>query len=99
MIARSTISFLKDIKKNNNKVWFDKNKPRYLEAKENVESLVDAFLVRLTALDKRYASLTAKSCVFRIYRDIRFSPDKTPYKSHLGAGISPNGNKVNEPGC
>ena len=98
MIARSTLSFLKDLKKNNNKPWFDKNRPRYEEAKKNVEALVDAFLARLTALDKRYAALTAKNCVFRIYRDIRFSPDKTPYKSHFGAGISPRGKKVNEPG-
>jgi len=98
MIQRSTISFLKDLRKNNNKPWFEKNKPRYLEAKENIESLVGKFLVRLTALDKRYAPVTAKNCVFRIYRDVRFSPDKTPYKCHLGAGISPGGKKVHEAG-
>lgn len=98
MIQRSTLSFLKDLKKNNNKVWFDKNKPRYEEAKKNMEMLVEAFLVKLAAADKRYSKLKAKNCVFRIYRDVRFSPDKTPYKTHLGAGISPGGKKVHEAG-
>jgi len=98
MIQRTTIQFLKDLKKNNNKPLFDKNKPRYEEAKKDIEQMVEAFLVRLTSFDKRYAKVKAKDCVFRIYRDIRFSPDKTPYKTHLGASISPNGKKVNEPG-
>ncbi|HLG35176.1 MAG TPA: DUF2461 domain-containing protein [Bacteroidia bacterium] len=98
MIQRSTLSFLKDLRKNNNKPWFDKNKPRYEEAKKNFEDVVTSYLTRLTAIDKRYAPVTAKNCVFRIYRDVRFSTDKTPYKSHFGAGISPNGKKVNEPG-
>ena len=98
MIQRSTLSFLKDLKKNNNKPWFDKNRPRYEEAKKNMETLVEVFLAKLSAIDKRYAKLKAKDCVFRIYRDVRFSPNKTPYKTHLGAGISPNGKKVNEPG-
>ncbi|MBK5284069.1 MAG: DUF2461 domain-containing protein [Bacteroidia bacterium] len=98
MIHRSTILFLKDLKKNNNKPWFDKNKPRYEEAKINIEELVEKFLANVSLHDKRYDQLTAKNCVFRIYRDIRFSPDKTPYKSHFGAGISPNGKKANEPG-
>ena len=98
MIQKSTLQFLKDLKKNNNKAWFDKNKPRYEEAKKNIESLVGAFLAKFSNADKRYAKLSAKECVFRIYRDIRFSPDKTPYKTHFGAGISPGGKKMNEPG-
>jgi len=98
MINRSTILFLKDLKKNNNKAWFDKNRPRYEVAKRNIEELVEKFLANVSLHDKRYIQLSAKNCVFRIYRDIRFSPDKTPYKSHFGAGISPNGKKANEPG-
>ena len=98
MIQKSTLQFLKDLKKNNNKPWFDKNKPRYEEAKKNMEALVEAFLAKFSATDKRYAKLNAKDCVFRIYRDVRFSPDKTPYKTHFGAGISPGGKKMNEAG-
>jgi len=98
MINRSTILFLKDLKKNNNKAWFDKNRPRYEVAKRNIEELVEKFLANVSLHDKRYIQLSAKNCVFRIYRDIRFSSDKTPYKSHFGAGISPNGKKANEPG-
>jgi len=98
MIQKSTFQFLKDLKKNNNRPWFDKNKPRYEEAKKNIESLVEMFLAKFSAADKRLAKLSGKECVFRIYRDIRFSADKTPYKTHLGAGISPNGKKANEPG-
>lgn len=98
MIEKSTFLFLKDLKKNNNKPWFDKNKPRYEEAKKNIEALIGAFLAKFSATDKRYAKLTPKDCVFRIYRDIRFSPDKTPYKTHFGAGMSPGGKKMNEAG-
>lgn len=98
MIQKSTLQFLKDLKKNNNKPWFDKNKPRYEEAKQNIESLVAAFLAKFSVIDKRYAKLAPKDCVFRIYRDIRFSPDKTPYKTHFGAGVSPGGKKMNDPG-
>ena len=98
MIQRSALTFLKELKKNNNKPWFDKNKPRYEEAKKNMEDVVEVFLSKLSAMDKRYGKLKPKDCVFRIYRDVRFSPDKTPYKTHLGAGISPGGKKVHEAG-
>jgi uncharacterized protein (TIGR02453 family) len=67
-------------------------------AKKNMESLIEAFLAKFSTVDKRYAKLSPKDCVFRIYRDIRFSPDKTPYKTHLGAGMSPGGKKMNEAG-
>lgn len=98
MLQKSTLQFLKDLKKNNNKPWFDKNKPRYEAAKKDIEALVGTFLAKFSAIDKRYAKLSPKDCVFRIYRDVRFSPDKTPYKTHFGAGMSPGGKKMNEPG-
>ncbi len=94
MIATATLTFLKDIKKNNNKEWFDKNKDKYLKAKENVAETVDSLLKGITSFDKKFAGLTSKDCLFRIYRDIRFSKDKRPYKNNLGASMNVGGKKV-----
>lgn len=91
---QKTLSFLKTIKTNNNKDWFDKNKDRYLEAKEEFELFVDKLIKGTTKFDKKISSdLKAKDCVFRIYKDVRFSKDKTPYKSSFGASINPGGKK------
>ncbi len=99
MIQKSTIDFLKKIKKNNNRVWFEKNKSLYLTAKEDVEKNVDEILAGIRSFDKRISSdLTAKKCVFRIYRDTRFAKDKRPYKNNLGASISPGGKMDFAPG-
>lgn len=94
MITRETLAFLKAIKKNNNKDWFDKNKAKYLAAKENWELVLDDVLKGISSFDKRYGELKAKDCSYRIYRDVRFSPDKTPYKSHFGASINIFGKKA-----
>ncbi len=94
MIQPSTLSFLRDIKKNNNKEWFDKNKERYLVAKDNVAATVDELLLEITSFDKRFAGLSSKDCLFRIYRDVRFSKDKRPYKNNLGASINIGGKKA-----
>ena len=94
MIDKPTLAFLKAIKKNNNKEWFDKNKEKYLFAKENVETLIDNVLKEIVSFDKRYSDLSAKKCTYRIYRDVRFSPNKTPYKNNLGASINIGGKKA-----
>src|SRR5258706_9723203 len=94
MISPSTMSFLKALKSNNNKEWFDKNKDKYLAAKENVENLVDGLIKSFSAFDKSLAGLKAKDCVFRIYRDVRFAKDKRPYKTNMGASISAGGKKA-----
>ena len=93
MIEKSTINFLTALKKNNNKDWFDKNKEKYLAAKKNVEEFTDELIASISKFDKSIAGLTYKDCVFRIYRDIRFSKDKTPYKTNMGASISAGGKK------
>ncbi len=91
---QKTLAFLKNIKTNNNKDWFDKNKERYLEAKEEFEIFVDKLIKGATKFDKRISpELKGKDCVFRIYKDVRFSKDKTPYKSNFGASINPGGKK------
>src|ERR1041384_4820638 len=94
MITASTMSFLKALKKNNNKEWFDKNKDKYLAAKENVENTVSDLIKTFSVFDKKLAGLNAKDCVFRIYRDVRFAKDKRPYKTNMGASINAGGKKA-----
>jgi uncharacterized protein (TIGR02453 family) len=90
--------FLKDLKKNNDRVWFEKNKPKYLAAKQGFEEFVAQLLNELSKFDDGVGKLDPKKLPFRIYRDVRFSKDKSPYKTNMGAGISPNGKLVQEPG-
>ncbi len=92
------LKFLKDISKNNDREWFEKNKPRYLKAKEGFEEIVVAVLKELVKFEAGLAGLNPKKLPFRIYRDVRFSKDKRPYKTNMGAGFSPNGKLVQEPG-
>lgn len=98
MIHADTLRFLKQLKKNNNKPWFEENRDRYEAAKKNVLELAATFLQILTEKDIRYAELDPKKCLFRINRDIRFSKDKTPYKTHMGLYFNPGGKKDDGPG-
>jgi uncharacterized protein (TIGR02453 family) len=88
MLSKSTLSFLKDLSANNNREWFTENKARYEAAKSDFEKFIDALIPEIAAFDKSVAHNTAKSSVYRIYRDVRFSKDKSPYKTHLGAYIT-----------
>ncbi|MBP6334940.1 MAG: DUF2461 domain-containing protein [Bacteroidia bacterium] len=97
MIATATLNFLKALKKNNNKEWFDQNKDKYLLAKENMEKTVDDLIQEFGRFDKSLAGLKGKDCVFRIYKDVRFAKDKTPYKTNMGASINAGGKKAIEP--
>jgi len=91
---KTVFPFLKQLKTNNNKDWFDANKDRYLEAKEEYEGFVDQVINGIRKFDKKIGGdITAKKCVFRIYKDVRFSKDKTPYKTNMGASINPGGKK------
>lgn len=92
-IKKSTLDFLTSIKSNNNRDWFIGNRPRYLDAKDNFESFVQEIINNLIVIEPIMKGLEAKSCVFRINRDIRFSNDKSPYKSHFGAFIVQGGKK------
>ncbi|MEW6468591.1 MAG: DUF2461 domain-containing protein [Bacteroidota bacterium] len=94
MLQKPTLDFLKNLKKNNNKAWFDRNKPKYLEAKQDVENLVQSVIDELGKTDRSVAGMDARKCVFRIYRDVRFSKDKSPYKTNMGASINPGGKKT-----
>lgn len=98
MFQPATIKFLKDLKKNNQKPWFEKNKPVYLDAKADFESFVGLLLQELTKFNSELSSLQIKDCVFRIYRDVRFSKNKEPYKPNMGAFMNPGGKKINKAG-
>lgn len=94
----NTFKFLSSLKKNNNRPWFEKHKPEYELIKKSFEESVDEIILLMSKFDKRIAGITAKDCVFRIYRDVRFSKDKSPYKPHLSAAIAPGGKKSAAPG-
>ena len=93
MLQQSTLSFLKNLKKNNVKEWFDANRKSYDEARADFIQLIDEVLKIQNKKDEDIASLNTKECVFRINRDIRFSKDKTPYKTNLAAGFGRGGKK------
>lgn len=93
MLQSSTLRFIKDLKKNNNKPWFDANRSRYEAAKADFEQLVQAILDRHSKSDPDLNGLTAKECIYRINRDVRFSKDKSPYKSNFGASMDRGGKK------
>ncbi len=86
MIESSTIKFLKDIDKNNNKDWFTANKAKYEEALENIKGFKDEVVKGLNKKD-----VIEEGKVFRIYRDVRFSKDKLPYKNNLGVHFKREG--------
>ena len=91
---KNTFDFLKALKTNNNREWFEINKPKYLIAKEEFELLVDKIIKGIVKFDKKISSdLKGKDCSFRIYKDVRFSKDKSPYKTNMGASINPGGKK------
>jgi len=92
-IEKSTLEFLSELKCNNDRDWFTKNRNRYLAAKDNFELFVQALINGIAIFDPILKGLEAKSCTYRINRDIRFSPDKTLYKTHLGAFIVRGGRK------
>lgn len=92
------LPFLKSLAKNNNRDWFLKNKHRYLDAKNNFDDLLEKIHGELVRFDESLAGLNPRKLAFRIYRDVRFSKDKRPYKNHLGAGFSEHGKMEQEPG-
>lgn len=94
----TVIKFLKNIAKNNNREWFEKNKPKYLEAKLTFEDFLEALHKELVMFDESLAGLNPRKQGFRIYRDVRFSKDKRPYKVNMGAGFSEHGKMDQEPG-
>jgi uncharacterized protein (TIGR02453 family) len=87
------LEFLRELRKNNNRVYFNENKGSYLAAKGAFEELVGGLIDDVVAFDDGVKYLSPQDCIFRIYRDVRFSPNKQPYKTHFGAYIAPKGGR------
>ena len=95
MIQRHTFDFLKELVENNNREWFQANKQRYEAARDNVIEFTGEWIKLLQKIDPDIDdALDAKKCVMRIYRDIRFRIDKTPYKNNFGISIPTKGLKA-----
>jgi len=93
MFHTSTVNFLKELKKNNNKPWFDSHKEKFFSAKKDFENFVEKIISLTSSFDDDIKDLQVKNCTFRINRDIRFSKDKTPYKTNMGASFNKGGKK------
>ena len=87
------LPFLKKLKKNNNKVWFDANRSSYEAVKKEAEQLVRDLVARFGRTEAAIAQLTPKDCMFRINRDVRFTKDKSPYKTNMGIALTSGGKK------
>jgi uncharacterized protein (TIGR02453 family) len=98
MLTKESLQFLDDLKKNNNRDWFQDNKKRYEVFKKDYHQLVSDFLDAMKPLDPSLELLEVKNCTFRINRDIRFSKDKSPYKAHLGVWMSTGAKGANRAG-
>jgi len=92
-INKSTLTFLSGLKLNNEREWFNNNRSRYEEARKNFEAFVQAVISEIVKFDPIYKGLEAKSCIFRINRDTRFSHDKSVYKTNFGAFMVRGGKK------
>ena len=97
MDFKHIFNFLAQLRIHNNRNWFNEHKQEYIKARETFETFVNALILPLSELDASIGIVSAPECMFRIYRDIRFSPDKTPYKTHMSAFIA-NGGKKNPAG-
>jgi uncharacterized protein (TIGR02453 family) len=93
MLEKTTVQFLKALQKNNHKTWFDANRKSYEAARSNFAAFIDEVIALHGKKDSSIASLTAKECMFRINRDVRFSKNKDPYKTNFGASINQGGKK------
>ncbi len=93
MLEPQTLKFLKALKKNNNKPWFDVHRAQYEASRIDFSNFIQLVIDQLQKTDPGITGLTSRDCLFRINRDIRFSKDKTPYKSNMGASIKRGGRK------
>ncbi|TKA69863.1 hypothetical protein B0A55_08920 [Friedmanniomyces simplex] len=92
-IHPNTLLFLKDLAANNNREWLKMNDAEFRQAEKDWHSYVEQLTERLVEIDDTVPELPVKDVVFRIYRDVRFSPDPTPYKPYFSAAWSRTGRK------
>jgi uncharacterized protein (TIGR02453 family) len=93
MLSGEFIPYLKELGKNNNREWFHDNKARYDNLRKEFETFIGTLIPAIAEFDDYISIIPAKDCMFRIFRDTRFSKDKTPYKTNFGAYMAPGGRK------
>ncbi len=89
---KPVLEYLSELRDNNERGWFESNRTAYQTAKKQFEAFIDLLIDELGAFED-LADVSAGDCIFRIHRDVRFSKDKSPYKSHMAAAIAPGGRK------
>lgn len=89
MKTKEIYRFLTDLGRHNDREWFAANKERYQHVKTIADEIAAGLISRIAVVDPRAAMLSVADCTYRIYRDTRFSPDKTPYKTHIGIFVNP----------
>ena len=94
MIKKETLDFLKQLKKHNSREWFSAHKNLYNDAYWNVSDIAMFLIENIHSFDDSVRGVDPKDCIFRIVRDTRFSPDKTPYKTNFGVFIKRDGRKT-----
>jgi uncharacterized protein (TIGR02453 family) len=87
IIKPETLTFLNDLTVNNNREWFNENKAVYTAAQENIIAFLDGLIKEISSFDEELGKIDGKKSLFRIYRDTRFSKDKSPYKTNFGASL------------
>lgn len=98
MLNQNTLQFLRDLSKNNNRDWFHENNERYQIAKKEFEQFINIVIMEISQFDPSIKNVKPKDCIFRINRDIRFSNDKSPYKTNMGGYIVPGGRNAGNAG-
>ncbi|MBQ6269872.1 MAG: DUF2461 domain-containing protein [Bacteroidetes bacterium] len=93
MNIKLVIDFLNNLRNNNNKIWFTEHKQEYLEIKNYISEITEKLINEISKFDSSIQYLTIPECTYRINRDLRFTKDKSPYKTHIGIFISPHGKK------
>lgn len=96
MNAANILEFISELTKNNNREWFTAHKDWYEQSRQEFELICANFIQQVGVFDEEVRGLQPSDCIFRIYRDIRFSPDKTPYKNHFGAFFAKNGGRKSD---
>ena len=95
---KQIFAFLSDLNRNNTREWFNDNKDRYQEALEEFRELASALISGISGFDPTLDGIDAKQSIFRIYKDVRFSKDKSPYKTHFGCWMTKGGRKSTDAG-
>ncbi|MCF2658290.1 DUF2461 domain-containing protein [Parabacteroides distasonis] len=90
---KTVLQFLRDLAQHNDRAWFNEHKERYLAVQQRWNEFCESLIGEIGAFDPDIARLTLRDCTYRIYRDTRFSPDKSPYKTHFGVFLAPGGKK------